>query len=179
MPTTRLPVSTYGYHVYISTKNDDMPPLNITGVDGATMTMTATRDTSTNAPSILTFNVIFCGITLLVVGARFYVKTAMLKTAGTDDFLMAAATICGFGVFICMIGETKHGIGMHTASSLPDEYTKMIHWRFFHSIIVTLAIALVKLSVAVFLLRLVPGRKYKFFLYGMIGQQSSYVTFHK
>jgi hypothetical protein len=58
---------------------------------------------------------------------------------------------------------------MHTASITADELVKMLHWQFFHSLSVTLGISLIKISVAFFLLRLVPGKAYKWFLYGMIG----------
>jgi len=56
------------------------------------------------------------------------------------------------------------------ASITPDMMVKMLHWQFFHSLIVTVGISLVKLSVAFFLLRLVPGKNYKMFLYGMISK---------
>jgi hypothetical protein len=67
------------------------------------------------------------------------------------------------------IGETQHGIGMHTKDITFPELGKMLHWQFFH-ITVTLGISLIKLSVAFFLLRLVPGKAYKWFLYGMISK---------
>jgi hypothetical protein len=59
---------------------------------------------------------------------------------------------------------------MHTADITADELVKMLHWQFFHSLTVTLGISLIKLSVAFFLLRLVPGKVYKWFLYGMISK---------
>ncbi|KAH8779133.1 phosphatidylserine decarboxylase [Hyaloscypha sp. PMI_1271] len=125
-------------------------------------------DTSTNAPSILAINGFFCAFTVIVVLARIYVRAIMLKTFGTDDYLITAATICGVGVLICFIGETQHGVGMHTASITAGEFVKMLHWQFFHSLTVTLGISLIKLSVAFFLLRLVPGKAYKWFLHGVI-----------
>ncbi|KAE9370760.1 hypothetical protein N431DRAFT_40454 [Stipitochalara longipes BDJ] len=125
-------------------------------------------DTSTNAPSILAINGFFCGFTVLVVLARIYVRSIMLKTFGVDDFLITGATICGVGVFVCFIGETQHGVGMHTASITAEEFVKLLHWQFFHSLTVTLGISLIKISVAFFLLRLVPSKAYKWFLYGMI-----------
>jgi hypothetical protein len=57
---------------------------------------------------------------------------------------------------------------MHTASITAGEFVKMLHWQFFHSLTVTLGISLIKISVAFFLLRLVPGKAYKWFLHGMI-----------
>jgi hypothetical protein len=64
---------------------------------------------------------------------------------------------------------------MHTASITAEEFVKMLHWQFFHSLTVTLGISLVKISVAFFLLRLVPGKAYKWFLYGMISESLLHV----
>jgi hypothetical protein len=60
----------------------------------ADSTASSTTDTSTNAPSILSINGVFCGFTVLVVLARIYVRMVMLKTMGMDDYLMTAATVC-------------------------------------------------------------------------------------
>jgi len=50
-------------------------------------------DLSTNAPSILAINGFFCGLALLVVGARMFVRIAMLKTVGPDDYLICLAAV--------------------------------------------------------------------------------------
>jgi len=50
-------------------------------------------DTSTNAPSILAINGFFCGFTVVVVLARMYVRSIMLKTLGVDDILILFATV--------------------------------------------------------------------------------------
>lgn len=63
---------------------------------------------------------------------------------------------------------------MHALSIRPDELVRMLHWQFFHSLIVTVGISLIKLSVAFFLLRLVPGKTYKIFLYCIIGMFPSH-----
>ena len=88
-------------------------------------------------------------------------------------FMTKLPQIFGIGVFVCFIGETRNGVGMHTKYIRPDEFKRMLHWQFFHSLIVTVGISLVKLSVAFFLLRLVPGKNYKWFLYGVIGMLPS------
>ncbi|EPE25197.1 hypothetical protein GLAREA_11778 [Glarea lozoyensis ATCC 20868] len=122
-------------------------------------------DKSTNAPSILAINGALCGVTLLVVLARFYVRSVMLKSVGADDWFMGLAMACGVGTFVCFIGETHHGIGMNSDAIPFAETIKQLHWNFFHSIIVTVGISFIKLSIAFFLLRLVPSKKYKMFLY--------------
>jgi hypothetical protein len=63
---------------------------------GDTLSTAGPVDTSTNAPSILAINGFFCGFTVIVVLARIYVRAIMLKTFGTDDYLMLAATVRHF-----------------------------------------------------------------------------------
>ncbi|KAK0111525.1 hypothetical protein ONS95_001879 [Cadophora gregata] len=133
-----------------------------------TITSTEPVDRSTNAPSILAVNGVFCGAAVVVMAARMYVRAVMLKTLGIDDWLILAATICGVGVFTCFVGETHNGKGMHTKSIRPDEYIRLMHWTYFHSLIVTVGISLVKLSVAFFLLRLAAGKGHRIFLYCVI-----------
>ncbi|KAH9207631.1 hypothetical protein DL95DRAFT_395890 [Leptodontidium sp. 2 PMI_412] len=125
-------------------------------------------DRSTNAPSILAVNGVFFGFTVVVMAARIYVRAVMLKTIGTDDWLILAATLCGAGVFACFVGETHNGKGMHAASIRPDEFVRYFHWTYFHSIIVTVGISLVKLSVGFFLLRLATGKPHRIFLWCVI-----------
>lgn len=87
-------------------------------------------DKSTNAPHILAITGFFATLTLIVVLARFYVRSVMLKTTGTDDWIMMAAMACGVVVFVCFIGETRHGIGMHTNAISPTDATIQRHWQF-------------------------------------------------
>lgn len=61
---------------------------------------------------------------------------------------------------------------MHTASISAAQMVKYSHWNFFHSVIVTVGILLVKISIAFFLLRLVTKKGYKWFLIGMLSTLS-------
>src|ERR1700712_1766332 len=71
-------------------------------------------DQSTNAPSLLAINGALMAFTTLVVLARFYVRAVILKSIGSDDWLIAIAAGCGIGTFVCFYGETTHGLGMHS-----------------------------------------------------------------
>jgi hypothetical protein len=53
----------------------------------------ASTVTETNAPSILAINGFFCGVAVVVVLARIYVRSIMLKTFGTDDYLITGAMV--------------------------------------------------------------------------------------
>lgn len=82
------------------------------------------------------------------------------------------AMLCSIGVLICFIGETHHGIGMHEIAITIPMLEKLLHWQFYHSLIVVFGISLIKISIACFLLRLVTGKAYKIFIYCMIGKSN-------
>jgi hypothetical protein len=73
------------------------------------------------------------------------------------------------GAIACFTGEAKAGgLGRHLAIVKPANSTLFFHWRFFHSLIVMIGISLVKISIAFFLRRFLPGKKYQHFLTGTI-----------
>ncbi|RDW58690.1 hypothetical protein BP6252_13166 [Coleophoma cylindrospora] len=124
--------------------------------------------TANNAPRIIIINAIFTGVALLVIIARMYVRIAMLKTVGADDHVIMSSMALGVGVLICVIGECYWGKGKHVLAILPQNMVKLLHWQFFHSILVTIGISLVKISLASFLSRLVTNKIIKRFLIGAI-----------
>jgi hypothetical protein len=61
---------------------------------------------------------------------------------------------------------------MHETTIILPEEEKLLHWQFYHSLIVMVGISLIKISIACFLLRLVTitNKVYRIFLYCMIGK---------
>ncbi|KAH8808753.1 phosphatidylserine decarboxylase [Xylogone sp. PMI_703] len=129
---------------------------------------TPTISYKSNADSILAVDGFFMALSAVIVMARIYVRTMMLKTFGADDYIISAAMICSILVFVCFVGETHHGLGWHTADISLQMMIDLEHWSFFFSLAVTIGISLVKISIGFFLLRLIPGKKQKWFLWGMI-----------
>jgi hypothetical protein len=92
-----------------------------------------------------------------------------LRSHSCEILVDSAVQICGIGVLVCFISECQAGIGQHIQYiSLPNVET-IYHWIYFHSLIIMVGVRLVKISIALFLLRLVPGKWYKRFLIGIIG----------
>ncbi|CAG8975941.1 hypothetical protein HYALB_00007072 [Hymenoscyphus albidus] len=125
-------------------------------------------DRSTNAPTILATNGILTLMAMVTVAARLYVKSVMLKTTGRDDWVILAAMICGLGTMQCFIGETHYGLGMHIDAVSIEDQQEQLHWQFFHTLFVTTGITLVKVSISFLLLRIVPDRNYRIFLWSTI-----------
>lgn len=66
------------------------------------------------------------------------------------------------------MGETYNGLGRHF-EIIAKHKTAFLHWNFAHSILILFALALVKVSVSLLLLRIVPQKIYRRILWTTIG----------
>jgi hypothetical protein len=55
---------------------------------------------NSNAPSILAVNGVFTFIAMVVVALRVYVRAAMLRFVGLDDYVIVAAMVISLQFFI-------------------------------------------------------------------------------
>ena len=124
---------------------------------------------ASNVPQILGIVGSLTVLALLAVCLRSYVRIFMLNFFGPDDWTMLAALLMCIATFICLVGETYHGVGSHTACLLPPDIMMIFKWTYFHAIWVTLGQTFVKISIAFFLLRLAPSKSWRWFLIGSIG----------
>lgn len=70
--------------------------------------------------------------------------------------VLTTAQLCAVGSLVCFISETEHGVGRHNRDLPKDQMVIIKHWVFWPNIFVTLGISFVKISVACFLVRVVP-----------------------
>ncbi|KAF2205511.1 hypothetical protein GQ43DRAFT_362224 [Delitschia confertaspora ATCC 74209] len=124
-----------------------------------------------NKNQILAITGTLFALALFVVLVRCYVRLAMLKVFGADDWIMVFAMILTTGTFACFVAETHYGLGRHFMAMVmePANYAKFAEILYVHSIIVMVAVSAVKISIALFLLRLSTRTPYSRFLYGIIG----------
>ncbi|ORX97794.1 hypothetical protein BCR34DRAFT_607135 [Clohesyomyces aquaticus] len=124
----------------------------------------------TNADEILSIVGSFFAVAAFVVLLRCYVRIAMLKVFGIDDYLMVLAMALATVVFVCFVQETHHGLGKHFMVLLmdPEMYKKFAQYLYIHSILIMVGVSVVKLSIAFFLLRLSTRTRYSGFLYGCV-----------
>lgn len=123
----------------------------------------------TNAPVLLTqFGSLFAVASVVVI-VRCYVRAVMIKSFGKDDWLMLLAYAFSAATLGTYVAQTKVGMGRHMAVITMDQeaYKKFLRLRQVASILATFGVALVKISIAYFLLRLVVHRAYVWFLHGL------------
>ncbi|OMP86311.1 hypothetical protein BK809_0003481 [Diplodia seriata] len=141
------------------------------------------------ADEILSITGVFSALALVVVMIRLYVRGWMLRFLGPDDYVMLFAMVsiglshkweCAVTkpvvqvlsiiVMVCFVEETKYGLGKHTVVMLSDPVssTQFSKWLYIHSLIIMVAVSAVKVSIALFLMRLAERTRKVRFLWGMI-----------
>lgn len=124
----------------------------------------------TNAPTLLMQIGTLFGATALVISLRCYVRIAMIRSFGKDDWTILLAFAFALASFIIYVMLARIGLGKHLPVIRMNEegYREFSKLRQVLSITVGVGIGLVKISVAFFLLRLVTKKAYKWFLRGFI-----------
>ncbi|KAH7148439.1 hypothetical protein EDB81DRAFT_463435 [Dactylonectria macrodidyma] len=114
-----------------------------------------------NTGRILGITSTFHFLALACVGLRLYVRLGMVKAAGRDDWTMVASGICAFVGWLIFVLQSFHGLGRHRATIEELDYIEFQKVGFWQSIIsATCAMALLKISIALNLLRLSQSKWY-------------------
>ncbi|KAF2768960.1 hypothetical protein EJ03DRAFT_111465 [Teratosphaeria nubilosa] len=124
---------------------------------------------ASNSPEVLGVTGSFLALALITVILRLHVRAYMLHCTGADDYAMLGAALMAIATMICFVGETRYGIGRHIVCADPAVLTMKSHWSFFHNLWPMFGLVLVKISIALFLLRLAPRSIWRKCLWGIIG----------
>lgn len=109
----------------------------------------------------------------IVMLLRVLVRIFMTKSFGSDDYCMLVAWLMQLATFICFLGERPYAMGRHIECITPHGYRMHGKWQYYHSLWVMFGVVLVKVSIALFLMRLVPpGKRWKSFLWASIGMHA-------
>ncbi|CAI7570156.1 unnamed protein product [Penicillium pancosmium] len=130
------------------------PSTGSTGTDSNT-------EWQNNLPRILVVQTIFTFLAILAVGLRLYVRIKLIKNTGADDWTMLIAALCALGGWILWVFEGTHGLGHSDAwfAEGNGDAIKVSQGSFWQVIIDSaLGIAMLKISIALNLLRLSPAR---------------------
>ncbi|KAF2748573.1 hypothetical protein M011DRAFT_399755 [Sporormia fimetaria CBS 119925] len=119
-----------------------------------------------NAPALRVQTNSLFSIAAVVVTARCYARIFVKKSFENPDQTQVLATIW----FVCYQIEISLGIGRYMAviQANPDNYRTILLLRQIHMTVVVMGLSVVKISIALFLLRLVTRKAYQLFLWGLI-----------
>ncbi|GAB7359887.1 hypothetical protein MBLNU230_g7415t1 [Neophaeotheca triangularis] len=121
-----------------------------------------------NLAAILGPSGAFGALALIAVVLRLYVRARMTRSIGADDYVMIAAMIMGIEVFVAFCAQGQHGLGRHTVTISPSDFKPFQQWQYFNSIFIMIGVFLVKISIALFLLRFAVKKSWKRFLWACI-----------
>ncbi|KAI8960345.1 hypothetical protein F5Y11DRAFT_330303 [Daldinia sp. FL1419] len=105
---------------------------------------------------------------LIVVCARMFVRLRMIRSMGTDDYVMIVGmllSLVGMGI---VIAQVHYGAGRHAAYLDPEVNRLGLKLNFISQPIYLWAIPIVKVSVGFFLIRISPSVYYKRILQGVM-----------
>ncbi|KAK4164117.1 hypothetical protein QBC43DRAFT_289350 [Cladorrhinum sp. PSN259] len=120
-------------------------------------------------PEILAICGTMVAISTVVVMLRMWVRAKMIGQTGADDWVMVCAMTTMFVEMMIIIPQVKLGAGRHVQYiDPPENVTKGLHLNFVTQPLCLIGLCLTKVSVGLFLLRLTPSVKFRYFVIGMI-----------
>ncbi|KAH8672964.1 hypothetical protein BGZ61DRAFT_427561 [Ilyonectria robusta] len=142
---------------------------------GSVVVLDPATAAESNVGRILAVTTTFHFLALTSVGLRLYVRLGMVKAAGRDDWTMMASGLCAFIGWLIFVLQSFHGLGRHRATIEELDYIEFQKVGFWQSIIsATCAMALLKISIALNLLRLSQSKWYFWSLWSSIVFVSAY-----
>ncbi|KAK4221612.1 hypothetical protein QBC38DRAFT_428846 [Podospora fimiseda] len=117
----------------------------------------------------------FAFVTALV---RFYTRAIVVRSFGKDDIFMVLAVLCGIGGLTSWIIACNNGYGRHQDTIPRSTFIVLVEAQFFQSVIeASFAFGFLKISIALSLLRLSRGKRYKWILWALIWFTCFYTIF--
>ncbi|KAK0118900.1 hypothetical protein ONS96_011977 [Cadophora gregata f. sp. sojae] len=97
---------------------------------------------------------LFLGLSLVFVLLRVYVKTFLSKSWGSDDILLVLSLIFFTTYCACSATGVNYGTGRHATDIPPNDIPKALYYWFLCEIFYAITTLFIRLSIAVFLLRI-------------------------
>lgn len=122
----------------------------------------------TQAPMLLGISGSLLLIALLLISARIWSRMRPTPKLHADDWTAIAATVLASAKYVVVCLACSYGFGRRAEFVSPGSRVSAMRLIFICQVIWYWSIALVKISVALLLLRIKPSRAWRIFLYGTI-----------
>jgi hypothetical protein len=121
-------------------------------------------------PGLLAVTWIEASIGLLLLGARLYTRTKIVRNVGLDDWTMVFATILAIVASGIVTQMVHHGVGQHAVYIEPPTLIKAVKWIWLSTSVSTMSACFGQISIALLLMRILGSRKkgYTIFLWVLI-----------
>ncbi|KAH8592454.1 hypothetical protein B0O99DRAFT_517559 [Bisporella sp. PMI_857] len=112
-------------------------------------------------------------VATIAVALRFFVRVRIVRSTGWDDWWILASMVLSLVGMIIIIPEVQYGAGRHAFYILKEQgAADMIlglKLNFITQFTYVFALAFVKISIGLFLLRLVSSKPYRYLIIGLLG----------
>ncbi|KAK3305600.1 uncharacterized protein B0T15DRAFT_555880 [Chaetomium strumarium] len=149
----------------------------MSSITGATL-IDAERAAESNATAFLAVICVFWSLAFVTACVRVYTRAILVRSFGKDDAFMVMAVLCAVAGLAAWIVECKNGYGRHIDTIPRSEFSKLMEAQFYQSVFeAAFAFGLLKISIALSLLRLSKGSWYHRILWALIGFTCFYTVF--
>lgn len=132
------------------------------------------RPNEDQGPTILGATLTVTIAALITTATRLYVRVRVIRNVGWDDYTMLSAMVlCVVGQII-IVPEVYYGAGRHIEYIDPVSFSKAFKLNFITQPLYLFAIALVKLAIGFFLLRIAVQKFYRRIIIGIMVFMSVY-----
>ncbi|KAF2267549.1 hypothetical protein CC78DRAFT_541507 [Lojkania enalia] len=107
-------------------------------------------------------------VALVAVIGRVYIRACVLHVFRLDDYFIVAAMACSVAACSIFLHVVTLGMGKHIFAIPPENIMPLLMWIFIVAVLIPLAVCFVKISIALFLLRLTQRTRYHKFLWGIV-----------
>ncbi|KAF7560805.1 hypothetical protein G7046_g3346 [Stylonectria norvegica] len=125
-------------------------------------------------PALLGSTLFITALATIVVFARMYVRSIVIRNPGWDDAFMVFAMVLSWAGQVAIIVQASHGAGRHIGDVDPDVYMIGMKLNFISQPIYLIAICVVKLAVGSSLLRIASTKFYKYLILSIMGFMAFY-----
>ncbi|KAI1776203.1 hypothetical protein F4818DRAFT_374246 [Hypoxylon cercidicola] len=111
-------------------------------------------------PLVVVFTLLLA-IAFVAVGLRLYVRVALLKNPGWDDWLCLASVCCALATYLSNMGTVAVGFGDPLPSMTPEDRETALQTLWISPPLWGLSSALIKMSIVASYLRIWSSKKFK------------------
>ncbi|CAG8899039.1 unnamed protein product [Penicillium egyptiacum] len=118
---------------------------------------------------VVTITSVFTGLAVLVVALRLYTRIHMVKAPGLDDLIISCALLCDLALYVSILLETNHGIGVRSTELSEYDIQCQLFWLWLSVPFYNMTMIFAKLSALTLFARLFRPRPFLLVTYTLMG----------
>ncbi|KAI0025390.1 hypothetical protein F4780DRAFT_791020 [Xylariomycetidae sp. FL0641] len=127
-------------------------------------------------PLVWIVGIVFGALGVLAFCLRCLARFVGSRTWGWDDTVMCLVMCCAIPLAVLSIPLSQHGLGLDMWAVSFDDITDILHYYYFDEVIYISALALTKVSILFFYLKVFPKKAFRIMTWILIGANLTYMV---